>query len=880
MDNGVTPASTRRWYRWLVPRFSLRTLLITVTVFAVAFGFWVERAERQRRIMEFLANKKDVSWGFDDNAPNSANRSIGEIDHYWRSVTTLQSPASSFELEEANETLAQIARLPALKRLYFFSRAPDLDWSPLTKAASLTDLDMFGINLRSRDIEAISKIPRLKNLKLSCAGSMPADLSSLAGAQNLAYLHLELPYGNGLDLSFVATLSRLKRLQVNYADDRLCEALSGSKSLRQLRLKYGDITDVGVKALSTVATLEDLDLSETLVADASIESLARLPKLKTVNLKDSRVTYRGIVRLCEHESIERVVQDGSDWYWNPQTLRDSKGTPTPFWRNGGIPADFFRGRSLAGATIDRFEIRGERLPKDVYKAIGNLSSLTSLDLSGCDVGDTDLPQLATLTKLEKLNLEGTEITAAGLRHLKGMTALQDLTISIMDDWDEVGEHLRNMPSLMVLDGTFGGFHDDLYELDRTHLRVALGEPVENETELVDLTRVPFGPTVKANLSKATHLRALWLGDTPTTDDDLRFLANHHQIEELSLGYTKVTDKIAPLLASLRTLTDLDLSGTSITDETLGQLASLPNLMSLRVNHTAVTDAGVEKLTKVRSLVEIGLRGTDITERSLTYLKNLPRLQKLNVGTSYPHWLRPGELPRGALAKGAYALLKEFPNPLQLDLITEDLTPGNVAALRQLPDVDQLTTEGGAVHESLFEKVLQRPLIGSRNPTFLRHRFGSQADLSLPTWMEEEKDLAEGRQPDLETIELIQTKGTDRRLAKIAEANQAESITLIRTDVTSEGVAKLRTLHQLHFLHVNELGLGREIVPLLSEMRSLREIGLGRMKLEPEDLERFNKLPLLRTLVLSYDVGASRAEQRALKEKYPFLRMEKEIRPFR
>lgn len=299
-----------------------------------------------------------------------------------------------------------------------------------------------------------------------------------------------------------------------------------------------------------------------------------------------------------------------------------------------------------------------------------------------------------------------------------------------------------------------------------------------------------------------------------------------------------------------------------------------------MNHTAITDAGVEKLTKIQSLEEVGIRGTDVTEKSLTYLKNLPRLQKLNVGTSYSNWLKPGELPRGDLPEGAYALLKEFPNPLQLDLITEDLTPGNVSVLRQVPGVVSFTTEEGDVSKSLFQNIMQRSPVMSGKPTLLRHRYGRTTSLSLPTWMEEERDLAEGRPADLETIELIQTKDTDRRLAEVAEAKQATSITLTRTDVTTEGIAKLRTLPQLENLYLDEPGLGREIVPVLCEMKSLVEVGLGRMKLEPEDLERFNKLRFLRGLILSQDLGVSRDEQRALKEKYPFLRIEKGERPFR
>ncbi len=358
-----------------------------------------------------------------------------------------------------------------------------------------------------------------------------------------------------------------------------------------------------------------------------------------------------------------------------------------------------------------------------------------------------------------------------------------------------------------------------------------------------------------------------LADTSSSDDDLEFLANYGAIEELSLARTKVTDHVAPQLAALRTLTSLDLSGTSITDETLAQLSHLPNLKKLLVNNTPITDAGVEKLITMRSLEELGIRGTNVTDKSLTYLRELPRLQTLNVGRSYSTWLAPGDVPRGAISETAFALLKDYPSLRQLDLVTEDLTPGNVATLRQMPNIMQLTTEDLDVIEGSFKTLMQR---SAPPPTLRRIVKRRRRAITLPFWMPEEKESFDRAIADLGHVRLQGTDSTDHRLQELARKTNPTYVSLSNTDITTEGIAQLQGMHRLRRLQINEPQLGKEIVPLLCKIKSLEVVGLAPMRLDPEDFEHFKGLPFLRELWCQLP-DSSRDEQRALKAKYPFLR---------
>lgn len=59
-DTKQQPKRKRRWLR-----YSIRTLLIVVTIFCVALGYWVNRANRQRDVVKWVEeNGGSVTYDF------------------------------------------------------------------------------------------------------------------------------------------------------------------------------------------------------------------------------------------------------------------------------------------------------------------------------------------------------------------------------------------------------------------------------------------------------------------------------------------------------------------------------------------------------------------------------------------------------------------------------------------------------------------------------------------------------------------------------------------------------------------------------------------------------------------------------------------------
>ena len=72
------------------------------------------------------------------------------------------------------------------------------------------------------------------------------------------------------------------------ADEHLA-TLGRVKSLVQLEINGGDITDAGSSSLTGLRNLESLTLADTAVTESSMASFAKLPKLNMLNLNGTKV---------------------------------------------------------------------------------------------------------------------------------------------------------------------------------------------------------------------------------------------------------------------------------------------------------------------------------------------------------------------------------------------------------------------------------------------------------------------------------------------------------------------------------------------------------------------------------------------------------------
>lgn len=241
------PKPKRRWTRFLVPRFRLRTLMILVTVIAVVLGYLFHQAREQERVVAWV-EKHGGRVGYE---------------YYRDDVLTPEE--------------------------YYYGREPGL----------LRDFlgddffyDVETVDLAGREVSNLSPLASLTNLKfLYLNESAVSDLSPVDSLTNLVRLDL-----NGTDASDLSLLASLTNLKFLYLNETAVSNLSPLASLTNLEFLGLDGAAVSnLSPLVSLTNLRELDLDGTVVSDLS--PLNSLTNLEVLFVRQTRVTKEEITKL-------------------------------------------------------------------------------------------------------------------------------------------------------------------------------------------------------------------------------------------------------------------------------------------------------------------------------------------------------------------------------------------------------------------------------------------------------------------------------------------------------------------------------------------------------------------------------------------------------
>jgi hypothetical protein len=334
------PRARRRWVR-----FSLRTLLVVVTVFGVWLGIKVDQARRQKRAVETLralgaeiwyehqrkarrqkeavAALKALGTRFcyahqrDDAYPYGINpghelvvpKWLDELAGYdfFRTVISVQvsSPVS-------DEDLSHLAGLPYIERLYvtgFGNNVSDWELDQLRRPDRVIAPGARGNNVSDAGLAHLRRPDRL--ITFGARDTLIGDgfVKRLHGATRLE--SLELPESRITDEGLLAIrkLTKLKRLSLwrTKITDAGIAALRSMTALESLELGGTEITDAGLIHLKNANHLRHLSLTQTSVTDAGLSHLHGLAELRSVALDDTAATPEGIAALQEATPTLRAV---------------------------------------------------------------------------------------------------------------------------------------------------------------------------------------------------------------------------------------------------------------------------------------------------------------------------------------------------------------------------------------------------------------------------------------------------------------------------------------------------------------------------------------------------------------------------------------------
>ena len=180
----------------------------------------------------------------------------------------------------------------------------------LAECKKLHTVTLHYVNCPHGGLTQLSKLPKLRELKLSSDQIDDLGLKSLSESESLESLEI---YGKSNRWSDGGTrfLYRMKRLRslCIHAPQLTSECLLGlEKSARlEMLLVPRQITDEGLVSIGKAVTLRELDFSNCRkISDAGIDHLLSLQELRVFKADNTRLTREAVLKLAKLPKLQRI----------------------------------------------------------------------------------------------------------------------------------------------------------------------------------------------------------------------------------------------------------------------------------------------------------------------------------------------------------------------------------------------------------------------------------------------------------------------------------------------------------------------------------------------------------------------------------------------
>lgn len=323
-------------------------------------------------------------------------------------------------------------------------------------------------------------------------------------------------------------------------------------------------------------------------------------------------------------------------------LRDHKTVDSP--GASPVPSEEFEELARLGVAIKTTSAAKPSGKHSSFRFALDASQkrLPVLKLSGVHINDNGAIDDTVISEIQQLksrfaiSVTGTDISESGIRQLAGLKQLTGLNLAVCRQVnDRTIKRLASSKGLRVLimSGT------DIGSTGLTAL-VDLPELVALDLEVCDNVTDESCDV----LGRMKNLRSLNLKKTAFEPDrisaeGLKKLSSLQNLESLNLYANAINNETLKELAPLMNLRELDLSLTSVTDAGLEQLGSLKKLTKLTLLYSEgfagpkITNAGLSPLSQLEQLRDLNLVGARITDAGVDDLRQLQNLRRLTVSRS-------------------------------------------------------------------------------------------------------------------------------------------------------------------------------------------------------------------------------------------------------
>lgn len=312
------------WPRAIRFRFSLRALLVFLTLFAIWSGYHTNRALKARRAVSVL-HRYGAST---DYLPDSYESSVLYAPwHFYQTLAgwiwhepRISHVAIDSQLEaDVLEALISLNGIQSLaltaartpdetntndgRRETIKDRvsAPPLAIKTILSRHQLRALEIEAFSLSNDDFEAIAMHTTLTTLTVNRTNVSERWISQLLALPHLQHFRCCYCHVTGSSITDQQASASLQTIECKGTPltSRFAGFVSRCPNVRQLSVLHWAIDDAFIAALGTPASLSSLDLWRAGITDKSLPRIQQMPSLTSLLIGDSYLSPEG-VKAVEH----------------------------------------------------------------------------------------------------------------------------------------------------------------------------------------------------------------------------------------------------------------------------------------------------------------------------------------------------------------------------------------------------------------------------------------------------------------------------------------------------------------------------------------------------------------------------------------------------
>lgn len=352
-------------------KFTLKTLLLVMTVFGVWLGSKVQRANKQRLAVE-------------------------QIEQLGGNVVYSYELIDAYSWKRSNKPMPGPKWLRNLIGDDYFVRVAYVKQPRGHGEASY-----------------LSSLPDIERIDLQSTPITDDDLVHLRDMRNLKSLHCSDSQIKGPGLKHLSNCKDLRSLDLRHTQEEEVE-LTHLEALQKLKTSYSynfhvhgenEIADEAVEYLLRIEKLKQLETYRLAVDDTGGGEVARY--IARLNLG---------VTLSHKQTMDEVVKRLTVALSSGQI--DKSSVMTGLYSQEGEFSDAGLEQIAKFAKLERLHLGFAAITDEGLVHLRALKNLTELDLYGTSISDDSVPVLASLGQLTKLTVFGTRVTKEGGKRLQ------------------------------------------------------------------------------------------------------------------------------------------------------------------------------------------------------------------------------------------------------------------------------------------------------------------------------------------------------------------------------------------------------------------------------------------------------------------------------